>query len=76
MAGLGLGAGGEIWQPVQPQQTVHMPMADTPPTYQDAMLREIGDVDIIVADGPRREYPLQPGYFEGDEKRASRLFVP
>ena len=52
-----------------------MAMADAPPTYEDAMLREIDDVDIMVADGPRREYPLQPGYFEGDGKRASRLFA-
>lgn len=51
-----------------------MAMVDAPPTYEDAVLRDVDDVDIMVADGPRREYPLQSGYFEGDEKRASRLF--
>ncbi|KAF8458021.1 hypothetical protein BGX38DRAFT_1155113 [Terfezia claveryi] len=70
----GSGIGGEIWQPVQPQHAVHMAMVDAPPTYEDAVLREVDDVDIMVADGPRREYPLQSGYFEGDGKRASRLF--
>jgi len=46
-----------------------MAMADAPPTYEDAVLGEISSVNIMVADGPRREYPLQPGYFGGDGKR-------
>lgn len=71
---VGSGIGGDIWQPIQPQHAVHMAMVDAPPTYEDAVLRDVDDVDIMVADGPRREYPLQSGYFEGDEKRASRLF--
>lgn len=62
---------------------VQQAVLDAPPTYEDTVLRDLDDVDVTVADGPRREYPLQPAYFEGatgedfgdgDRKRMSRLF--
>ncbi|KAF8474296.1 hypothetical protein BDZ91DRAFT_845629 [Kalaharituber pfeilii] len=63
----------EIWRTPQ-----GLPL-DAPPPYEDAMFLS-EDVDVGVADGPRRQYPMEEGYFrennehERDEKRRSRLF--
>ena len=43
-------------------QTTQHAITDAPPTYEDAVLLS-EDVDVGVADGPRREYPMQSGYF-------------